>query len=172
MARSRKSKWRRRIVGVVVVLASAFYAYFLHRSHEVVRKGDWLMASSYSPFHCRVCLGRVDRLEYAAESVAVPDWDAEGKFGNMLVLITPAGTVRAFHGAKEWRLYHSPKITDMPSSISETDIERGYYDLTDATGGETQWWVRKKGTPAHWCLCQAGEKGRWVNPAKLGELDW
>ena len=171
-------KWKTRhtVGSVLAILGAAFYVYLLHRTTDVKNADGWHVAFSYQPFHCRVCLGRVESLTYRDAPIGIPSWRWVSSFETPCMIIkTPVGEYCAFEKSKFWGAMHLPfTVKDIEETPTPTEIAQGWYD---ATGGQPREYsggpfVRKAETPAHWCLLATGDVARWVAPERIFQLAW
>lgn len=173
--------WRRRhTVGTIVLfLGAAFYGYFIHRSAEVKDAEGWHLRFSYLTFHCRVCLGNVEELTYKGMALPVPDWrwkDDGGSTARVNVL-TPVGEFTADEDYRNWMHRHTGLyVQDTPEGISPDELSQQWYDARGDDLAKIAMpfgpFIRKKDTPAHWCLLATHDEARWVSPEIIGELKW
>lgn len=172
-------RWRRRhTVGVVVVvLGTAFYVYFIHRSVQLRDAEGWHLRFSFQPFHCPVCLGRVEELSHEGHPVPIPDWgwETDGRSTPVAIIHTPVGDFRAFEESARWLPGStSALIEEAAGRIAPEELVRGWYD---ARKPEAETWLygpylRKRDTPADWCLLATYDQARWVRPDVISELEW
>ena len=169
-------KARHSIATATVLAVSAFYFYFLHRTTDVTNSGDWHVAFSYQPFHCRVCLGRVEKLTYRGKPIGIPQWRWQNAMETPRVSVqTPVGTYCAFQNSRNWGLQHLPiEVTDVSEEISRDELTQGWYD---ATGGRSRQYsggpfIRKARTPPEWCMMATDDVARWIAPENLGKVSW
>ncbi len=172
-------RWRRRhTVGVVAaIIATGFYGYCLHRSIRVKDAEGWHLRFSYQPFHCEVCLGRVESLTHEGREVAIPDWSWETDDGTtpVVVIHTAVGDFRAFKESLHWRLASCDLLLDeLDCQIAPEELSRGWYDARPI--GDQLYtygpYIRKQGTPPNWCLLATCNQARWVRPDLISELEW
>lgn len=175
-------KWRRRhTVGTaVLLLGAAFYGYFIYRSTEVKDADGWHLRFTYLPFHCRVCMGHVEELSYKGIPLPVPDWrwkTNDGLSTPMVLVHTPVGQYVATDPQRRWRLsHHSLRIEESETRVEAGELFAGWYNARIPQTSGTVYvdgpYMRKQGTPSHWCLIATYDEARWVSPEKVGELDW
>jgi hypothetical protein len=87
------------------------------------------------------------------------------------------GDFRSFAASESWKLSPwNPNLEEVDQSISADELRRGWYDAASGdlrgfvnTDGP---YVRKKGTPSHWCLLTTFDQARWVEPEKIDALEW
>ncbi len=174
-------KWRKRhTVGIFLLLIGVgFYAYFVHRTHTTTTANGWTLEFSYQPFHCRVCLGRVESLTFEGKEIRIPEWDWKSDtVGHPWVqLITPTGCFCAYEMSEHWRLAHqSCEYEQSDDAISEAELARGWYNaaFTPDDGYRVYYYhnIRKRNTPDTWCLVATENTSRWLRPDLIVQLDW
>ncbi len=174
-------KWRKRhTVGIVfLVLGTAFYVVFIHRGVEVREADGWRLRFSYAHFFCRVCSGYVEELTYDGKSVPVPDWRWEtgDAISPRVNIHTPVGDFTSYNADHGWRQWHTGlHWEDAEAAVSADELSIGWYDARGEDHSKSSLpfgpFIRKRGTPAHWCLVATHDQARWVEPGKIGELEW
>ncbi len=92
-------------------------------------------------------------------------------------LATPVGWVRWSAKPPGYRPYSptAPQAQDAEMDITPEELARGWYDTpepatTTIPTTQPQGLWRKRGTPAYWCVEPVS--GRWVDPQRIGEIDW
>lgn len=171
--------WKRRhTVGTIFsLLAIAVYFYYFHSLTDVKDANDWQVEFSYLPFHCRVCLGRVEELSYRGAAIAIPAWSWQDRpMGTARVLLwTPVGEYTAYRNVHYWKAGHVfIEVKDVSDAITPDELSQRWYD---ASGGHPREfysgpYVRKAGMPADWCLVATGDVARWIAPDRIGAVSW
>ncbi|HPF41637.1 MAG TPA: hypothetical protein P5081_15855 [Phycisphaerae bacterium] len=174
-------KWRKRhTAGLFVCLIGVgYYVWFIHRSHTITSINGWRLDFSYQPFHCPVCLGRVESLTFEGQEIPIPQWDWKSEFDErpFVQMITPVGCVCAFEHWETWRRSHVLcQCVDSDEAISETELEQGWYDAAftqvDSERLYSRKNLRKRNTPETWCLVATDHATRWIRPDLIDQLAW
>jgi hypothetical protein len=162
LARPRRS-WLRWLLLAASIVVGGFYLCCLHPFTNVWQERGWYAECRFLLLACPVCTGEVRRLEYAGRPVPAPVLHER----ETLVLDTPVGIFRTRHDRSIWTWYGGPEVRE-PSDIAVTDEERrrGYYEIEPFSRAP------KAETPLHWCRAQSPHVTRWLDPARLAELDW
>lgn len=67
-------------------------------------------------------------------------------------------------------------IREEDEVISATQLQDGHYDARVSHPSGAVYadgpFIRKQGTPDHWCLVATFDQARWVSPDKIDKLEW
>ena len=150
------------VTAIVVIAITVFYLGWVRRVREIVERDGWLLQYTYIPRACRLCSGRVERLECNSQPVPIPRLKT-------VVVSTPVGTFGQWSDVDAWRLssYSGDRPTTVQGSITGDELSRGYYNVDKEAKP-----YRKEGTPAHWCWACTWYECRWLDPQLLDDLDW
>jgi hypothetical protein len=183
----------RRTIQMVVILAAALicgfglYIGFVPRSETRIERDGWLLCFSNTRAAPQPSSSRVERFECKGKPVPSPSLQATRTTQNEPVLLScPVGLLVFENPLQSWRVMSARKgaqddreITTPPvhNDISDVELKRGYYSLPQVYQPQfgahetTAALLRKKGTPADWCLVVRGlSDGVWCSPDALGQI--
>lgn len=158
------------VIAVIVVIAvTVFYLGWVRRVREIVEQDGWLLQYTYIPRACRLCGGRVERLECKGHPLPFPQLRTDRpEQRGFLVVATPVGTFERWPDVDAWRFSHgTDRPTTVQGSITDDELARGYYNVDKKSRS-----YMKEGIPAHWCWACTLYECRWLDPQLLDDLDW
>lgn len=174
--KTRVLTWRPIVLATLGLIGLAIWYAFIDRAATIVDRDGWHLEFSYIRLACRHCTGRVEELTWQGQPVALPQPANQNIWASC-----PLGSLTIVGEPPRWHLQGGmpgfPERTyrESASRITGDELARGYYDcagIPEAADKDDGPSWRKASTPVGWALVVGRQHRRWVQPARIAELEW